>query len=196
MIDIKELVPIKSLVSKLENQANEVTIVSAETYANAVDIVSKLKETGSTIKEKKESITKPLNESLRSVRDLFRPIEDQFESAEKIIKEKLLSYKRKMDEEAREKEAKIGARVAQGTLTLETGEKKLEAIERVESTTRGKVGEVQMRKVRKVRITNEQLIPRRYLVPDMIAIRRDALGGTAIEGIEVYEEETVAVGTY
>ena len=192
MVDTKELTPIKAQVSKLENQANAVSIESQEGYESAIDLVSKLKETGSEIKYKKESITKPLNEALRNVRDMFRPIEDQFANAERIIKNKLLDYKRKKDEEARAEEARVAARVAKGTMKLETAEKKMDSIERVENTTRGKVGQVQIKKIRKVRVTDENAIPRKYLVPDMVVIRQDALGGVEIPGIEVYEEESIA----
>ena len=191
-MDTKELAPIKAQVSKLENQATAVTIESQEGYGQAIDLVSKLKETGSEIKNKKESITKPLNEALRNVRDMFRPIEDQFANAERIIKNKLLDYKRKKDEEARAEEARVAARVAKGTMKLETAEKKMDSIERVENTTRGKVGQVQIKKIRKVRVTDENAIPRKYLVPDMVVIRQDALGGVEIPGIEVYEEESIA----
>jgi len=192
MIDTKELAPIKAQVSKLENQATAVTIESQEGYENAIDLVSKLKETGSEIKKKKESVTKPLNEALRNVRDMFRPLETQFENAERIIKNKLLDYKRKKDEEARAEEAKVAARVAKGTMKLETAEKKMDSIERVENTTRGQVGQVQIKKIRKVRITNQDEVPRKYLVPDMVLIRQDALGGIVIPGVEIYEEETIA----
>lgn len=191
VIESRDLAPLKAQISKLENQANALTITTPEEYGNAIDIVSKLKDTGSQIKEKKESITKPLNEALRNVRDIFRPVEIQFENAERIIKDKLLAYKRKSDEEARAKEVKIAAAAEKGTIKIETAEKKMEAIERVETTTRGKVGEVQIRKVKKVRITNETLIPRQYLVPDMVAIRRDALSGVPITGVEVYEEDLI-----
>lgn len=192
----KELVALKGQISKQENQANAISIETQEDYTAAVDLVAKLKETGSIIKNKKESITKPLNESLKQVRSLFAPIEAQFANAETIIKGKLLAYKRKIDEEARAKEAKIAEKVESGKMKLETGEKKLGQIERVENTTRGKVGEVQIRKIKKVRITDEAAIPRNYLVPDMVAIRRDALGGTAIPGVEVYEEESVSAGNF
>ena len=192
VIESRDLAPLKAQISKLENQANALTITTPEEYGNAIDIVSKLKDTGSQIKEKKESITKPLNEALRNVRDIFKPVEIQFENAERIIKDKLLAYKRKSDEEARAKEAKIAAQAEKGTIKIETAEKKMDAIERVETTTRGKVGEVQIRKVKKVRITNESLIPRQYLVPDMVAIRRDALSGVPITGVEVYEEDLIA----
>jgi len=195
-IDVtKELVVLKKQVSNLENQANSIVIGSKDDYTKAIDIVAKLKDAGSTIKNKKESITKPLNEALRNARSLFAPIEDQYECAEKIIKGKLLEYKRKIDEEARIEENKIAAKLEKGTIKTETAERKIEAIDRIDSTTRGKVGEIQVRKIKKVRVIDESAIPRNYLVPDMVAIRRDALGGTMIPGVEVYEEESIAAGS-
>lgn len=195
-IEQRELTTLKGQVSKLENQAQSVTIESQEDYANAVDLVSKLKETGSQIKIKKESITKPLNEALRSARDLFSPIEEQFASAEAIVKLKLLAYKKRVDEEARAKEIAIAAKVEAGKMKLPTAEKKMEAIERVETTTRGKTGEVQVRKIKKVRIIDEAALPRKYMVPNYVMLRQDALKGIIIPGAEVYEEETIAAGTF
>jgi hypothetical protein len=195
-IEPKELTVLKGAVSKLENQATSVTISTAEEYAGAADLIAKLKETGSLIKAKKESITKPLNEALKNARELFAPIETQFANAEAIVKTKILGYKQKIDAEAREADAKIAARVEKGTLKMETAERKLDEVERVETTTRGSVGEVQIRKIRKVRITDEAALPREYLIPDNVAIRRDALGGKTIPGVEVYEEEQVAAGRY
>src|SRR3990167_8609536 len=190
-IEIKELTVLKGQVSKLENQAEAVTIATQEDYTNAVDLVSKLKETGKLIKDKKESITKPLNESLRNARELFAPIEEQFEKAEAIVKTKLLDYKRKKDVEARAEEDKIAARVEKGTMKLDTAEKKIDSIERVDTITKGKVGEVQIRKVKKVRIVDAAVLPREYLIPDEVLIRKDALGGKQILGVEVYEEEII-----
>ncbi len=190
--ETKELTVLKGQVSKLENQATAVTIATQEEYTQAVDLVSKLKETGSKIKASKESITKPLMEALNNARDLFKPIEQQFANAEAIIKTKLLDYKRKKDAEAREAEDKIAKKVESGRMRLDTAETKLDNIERVDNTTRGNVGEVQVRKIKKVRIIDEAALPREYLIPDQVAIRRDALGGKAIPGVEVYEEETIA----
>lgn len=193
MIETKELAPLKAQVSKLESQANSVQIVTAEDNATAIDLVGKLKEAGSLIKNKKESITKPLNESLRNVRELFAPIEKQFAAAESIVKTKLLDYKRKKDAEARAEEAKIAARVEKGTMKLETAEKKIDNIERVDTTTRTEKGhEVQVKKIRKVRIVDATALPREYLIPDEVLIRKDALGGKVIAGVEVYEDEVIA----
>jgi hypothetical protein len=62
----------------------------------------------------------------------------------------------------------------------------------VENTTRGNIGEVQVRKIRKVRIVDAALLPREYLIPNEVVIRRDALGGKQIPGVEIYDEEVIA----
>jgi len=188
----KEVIVLKAQVSKLETKANSITITNQEEQTDAIDIVSKLKDTYSQIKEKKEQITKPLNEALKNARNLFAPIEEQFKTAEAIIKGKLLAYAQKVNAEAQAKEQKIADRVEKGTLKLDTAEKKLDEIERVEQTTHGNVGSVSIKTIKKVRITNEALLPREYLVPDEVKIRRDALGGKVIPGVEVYNEEILA----
>lgn len=193
-IETRDLAPLKAQVTKLEARANEVQITTKEEYEGAADLIARLKETGSKLKTTKESITKPLNEALKNARSLFAPIEEQFIKAESIIKTKLLDYKKKIDEEARQKEVSIAARVEKGTLRLETAEKKIDAIERVDNTTRGKVGEVQIRTIKKVRIVDASALPREYLIPDEVAIRRDALGGKQIPGVEIYSEDVVAAG--
>jgi len=195
-VDKKELTVMKTFITKLENQANTIVIEDDAGHRQAVDLVATLKETGSRIKNKKESITKPLNEALRNVRDMFRPIEDQFSSAESIIKGKLLDYTRKVNEEARKKEEALAKRVEKGTMKMETAEKKLDTIERVDNTTKGDVGKVSIKKIKKVRIADESKLPREYLVPDMVLIRKDALGGKEIPGVEIYEEETLAASSY
>lgn len=196
IIEVKELTTLKGQVSKLENRAESVTIESQEKYEDAIDIVAKLKAIGSLIKKKKESITKPLNEALRNARNLFRPLEDQFDSAEKIVKSKILDYKRMMDAKAREEEEKIAKKVESGRMNLDTAEHKMDNVERVNTTTHGKVGSIQVRLLKKVRIVDVNLIPRQYLIPDMVMIRREAINNkVGIPGVEVYSEETIASGS-
>lgn len=192
-IDKKELTVMKTYVTKLENQSNAIVIENDTGHRQAVDLVATLKETGSRLKNKKESITKPLNEALRNVRDMFRPIEDQYSSAESIIKGKLLDYTRKVNEEARKKEEALAKRVEKGTMKMETAERKLDTIERVDNTTKGDVGRVSIKKIKKVRIVDESSLPREYLEPNMVLIRKDALSGIEIKGVEIYSDETVAV---
>lgn len=192
MIDQKEVVVLKGQVSKLENQANELTITSPEEMGHATELKAKLRDIGKSIKERKEAITKPLNDALKSTRELFRPLEEHFDNAESIVDKKLLDYKRKVDQEAREKEAKIAADFEAGKIKkIETVEKKIENIERVEKTVQTDHGKVQFRKIKKVRVVDENQIPDKYWVLDQVAIRKDALAGIVVPGAEVYEEETI-----
>ena len=191
MNEVKDLAPLKSQISKLEKLANEVQITTQEENESALNLKSKLKEIGKEITTRKEAITKPLNEALKSARDLFRPLEEQYETAENLVGRKLIDYKQKIEAENREKEAKIAARVEKGTMKVETAEKKLEEIKTPEKTVHTDHGAVQFRKIKKVRITDENLIPRKYFVPDNVLIRKDALAGIEIPGVIVIEEEIV-----
>lgn len=191
MIEPKELAVIKGQVSKLENQANELTITTPEENVLATELKAKLKETGNTIKARKEAITKPLNTALKSARELFAPLEAQFSTAESIVGRKLLAYKHEVEEAARIKEAQIAARVEKGTMKVETAERKMDEVERVDKTTKTAHGQVQFRKIKKVRVNNDSEVPKQYWIIDMVAVRKDALAGIVIPGVEVYEEEIV-----
>lgn len=191
MIETKELTTLKGEISKLENNANEITITTPEENGLAINLKAKLKDIGKQIKERKEGITKPLNEALKSARELFAPLETKFEFAEKLVGRKLLDYKQKVDEEARAKEAKIAAQFEKGNIKAETAERKIDQIERVEKTVQTDHGTVQFRRIKKVRIINESEVPDSYWILDMVAIRKDALAGILTKGVEIYEEEIV-----
>lgn len=192
-INDKELTVVKSQVSKLENQAAQVSITTPEENESAMNLKAKLKEIGKDLTARKEEITKPLNTALKSARELFAPMEIQLSNADKIIGAKLISYKQKVDAEARAKEAAIAKKVEEGKMKLETAEKKLEKIEetKVEKTTRTDHGTVQFRKIKKVRVVEPGKVPGIYWQLNEVLIRKDALLGVQIPGVEVYEEETV-----
>ena len=191
LVPSKELAPLKAQVSKLENQAHELIIASPEDNAKATELKAKLREIGKIIKDRKEAITKPLNIALKSARELFAPLEEHFANVEVIVARKLLDYKAQVEKENREKEVKIAARVEKGTLKIETAERKIGELEHVEKTIQTTYGQVQFRKIKKVRVVDESKIPDEYWVLDMVAIRRDALNGTLTGGVEIYEEEIV-----
>lgn len=193
-IDQKEMTVYKSQISKLENQANELTIANADENAIATELKAKLKEIGKRIKDRKEEITKPLNEALKSARQLFAPLEEQFENAETIVGRKLLAYKQKVDAEIRAKEEKIAHDLEAGKIkNIETAERKMDVLaeKKIEKTTQTSHGTVQFRKIKKMRIINRDLIPEKYWVIDEILLRREVLAGMQVEGAEMYEEETV-----
>ena len=191
MIETKELAPLKCQISRLEKQAQEVQITTQDENELVMNLKAKLKEIGKEITNRKEAITKPLNEALKSARELFKPIEEQFENAENIVGKKLIAWKQKIEAEAHEAEAKIAARVEKGTLKMETAERKLDEIKTPKKTVDTDHGRVQFRKIPKMRVVDETLIPDKYWEINQVLLRKDVLAGIVVPGAEKYEEEIV-----
>lgn len=192
-IETKELATVKAQVSRAQSAANALEIATKEDLEKATDILSKIKSVGKLMKEKKEAITKPINQALKEVRDLFRPIEEAYDAAETMIKTKMIGYQEKAEAERREQEAKIAARVEKGTMKFETGAKKIEALEKVEGKVEGLTGAITFRVRRDVEITNENQIPDKYWVIDMVMLRKDTiLGRIEVPGTKIVEHKEVA----
>jgi coenzyme F420-reducing hydrogenase alpha subunit len=97
---------VKTQVAKAIETVRALPVTSLEEYTEAVEIGGKLKKVSKMVTERKEEITKPLNEALKSARALFKPMEDTLDEAESELKNKMLSFKdleRKQEEEARKK---------------------------------------------------------------------------------------------
>jgi len=192
------LAPLKAQVTKLSNRANDLTVENDVQMSEANNILSDLKKVKKQITSRKEEITKPLNEALKSARALFKPVEDDFETAERIIKDKMLDYHTEQERLREEAEAKIEARREKGTLRDETADRKLGELDEVEKTVASDKGATTFKTVRKVRITDVSLVPKEYLQNDKVmdailtAVRKDALEGYPIAGVEVYDDKQVA----
>lgn len=187
----KEVSVLKSQVTKLENQAEEISITTPEENVLAIDLKAKLRDLGKQIKERKEEITKPLNVALKSARELFAPLEQKFEDAENIVGRKLLAYKKEQDDKARIEEERIAKRVEKGTLKLETAERKMEEIVKTDKTVQTDHGRVQFRTIKKMRVVDANLVPDKYWEINETLLRKDVLAGIVVPGAELYTEEIV-----
>ena len=183
----KQIQTIKTKTSKALKLSQEIVVTDQKTLSQGIDFLKKIKTTGKIIKAQKEKITKPLNQALKEARDMFRPIESNYLQAERIVKSKILEYNLKEEKKKAEKERKLAARVNRGTMKMETAVKKIEKMPEIKKE--GKVGKVSTRIIKKVVITDEKKLPRKYLIPNQSLIRQDALKGVKIDGVEIKEEK-------
>jgi len=199
-IETKEVAVIKEETSKALNAAQSITIATPEDMVKATDMLSSMKTVAKTVKERKEAITKPLNEALASARDLFKPIETNLAEAERVVKGKMLAYQDAVEKKAEADRLKIAKKVESGYMKPETAVAKMDAIKEPERHVQGNVGSVQTRTVRKVRFVDLgtlsgpeiiQLALGGYLQWDEVAARKDALAGKTIPGVGVYEEKVI-----
>lgn len=183
---------VKGQASKALNAAEALMITTQEEMVTATDHLSKMKQVAKMIKERKEAITKPLNEALKSARDLFQPIEANLAEAERIVKGKMLSYQRDEDERISKDKNKVIDKVESGKMSVEKGIAKIEQIGTVQTSVQGKVGAIAFRNVKKYRVVDESKLPREFLMPNMSAITEALKAGKVVPGAEMYEEKVVA----
>jgi hypothetical protein len=192
------LTPVKRQVTTISNQAGDLYIDSNESLAAATDILSKIKAASKDVKNRKEEITKPLNEALKSARSLFKPLEDDLATAERTIKGKMLDYSNEVERKAAEQAAKLEKRVEKGTMRVDTAMRKMDDIETVGSSVQGENGSIQFRTVRNIKIVDPTKIPLKYLSNEKVlaaisaAVRTDVLNGTKVDGVEIVEEKQIA----
>lgn len=192
------LTPIKRQVTTAVNRANDLVIDSNDSLAAATDILKQVKDAGKVVKARKEEITKPLNDALKSARSLFKPIESDLETGERIIKDKMLDYENEVESKRAEEAAKLEQRVEKGTMRVDTAMRKMDDLETVDSQVKGAKGSVQFRTVRKVKIVDPTKIPLKYLMNEKVldairaSVSTDVLNGTKVDGVEIVEEKQVA----
>lgn len=189
----QELDVVQDQTSKAMQMATELIIDSDAKMFEATDLLKKIKVVGKMITEKKELITKPLNQALKEARDMFRPIEESCAESESLVKRKMIAYQNEQERIRKAELAKIEKKVETGTMKVETAIKKIETVQEVQKSVQGEFGAASTRIIKKVRITDENLIPREYLVPDMKKIETVAKAGVEIPGVEVYEEKSIAI---
>lgn len=159
----QELQEIKQQVSVVQLQANALNVTNQDESDVATELLHNVKQAEKFIDEKKTSITRPLMQSLASIRDLFKPLESNLKDANQIIKSKILAWTIE-EQDKKDKEAeRLAKRVEKGTMKASTAANKLATINEASPKSN-----VRSRTI--LDITDETIIPREWLVPDRIKI--------------------------
>lgn len=189
LLPAKEVEQTNKQVEALSRAATALTLKSPADVETAGGLLETVKTGRKAITSRKEEITRPLMQSLASIRDLFKPLELTLENAEKVVKAKVIAFQTLEEAKIAEAKAKILARAEKGTLRTDTALKKLEEVGTVTKTEK-----MQTRTLTKVRVIDETLIPREYLSPNMMLITEAVLRrGESIPGVETYKEKIIAV---
>jgi len=192
-IPTKEIQAYTAEVLKAENYAGTLKIVSAEDYTSALGEGKAIKEKLDLYIARKEEITKPLNAALKSVRDLFKPIETAGDNALRTIKQKMLAYTAEQTRKAEEAKIKLAERVERGTMKVETAVRKIEEIKAPEKTVATDEAKAVTKTVIKYRVTDKTKIPLEFMEPDMVAIKASFKKGVSVPGCEAYEEKELTL---
>lgn len=192
MEETKELEVVKRSSAAVARKVTDLEIKSNDDLTAATDILSQVKTAQKNLKLEKEKILGPQLEAVQATRNLFAPYEKQLLEAETDIKGKMISYESEIDRAAKAEEARIQAQLDKGRIKPETAAKKIDNIATGAPQVTGAKGVVQFRIQKKIVIENASLLPREYLVPNEVLIRKAALAGVQIPGVKVVEEKIIA----
>lgn len=95
---------IQGLVALVDEYRN-FPVETAEQCQQAADILSEAKGNHKALEDRRKLITAPLDAAKKSVMDLFRPATDALKDLEAILKPKIGSYHRKIEEQQRKEQA-------------------------------------------------------------------------------------------
>ncbi len=184
-ISSQELGEHRTTALMVQQQANSYSIATAGEVQIGEQMLRNIRLVEVELDERKTEITRPLMKSLSSVRDLFKPFELGLADAKKTIKAKILAYQIEQDEIAKAEEAKLLARVEKGTMRADTAAGKMETIEKGKVRTNTRI-------LHKIRVMDETLIPREYMMPNLPKITEAILReGKEVFGVEKYEEKVL-----
>ena len=104
----------------------------------------------------------------------------------------MISWQTEEDARIQKDKDRITKRVEKGTMRADTAANKFEKIGEAPTSSKGEVGKASIWEVKKIRIMDETMIPREYLVPNMTLITESILRkGLSISGIETYVEKQI-----
>lgn len=153
-MDEKAIAEYRAPAQSLVKQAEALVIKTHEQAMDAADFLLDVKTLGDKITARKEEITKPLNESLKSARSLFKPLEEHCAEAEKMVKEAVLSYHYKHWKRNKD----------------------------TDNTIHGLRGKVTVVERTSVQITDPTAIPQQFCSPDPVKIEHALKAGIEVPG--------------
>jgi len=187
-------------VSTIEQKAKAMTervsntvVENDEQLNTAAETIKLVKDLGKAVKQQKELFTKPANDIISQARKTYLPFEKACDEAEIILKRKCSVYMDKVEAERLRKQNSIADRVESGRLKEETGLRKMEDIGETIKTVSTPGATLTQKKVKVAYIIDQNLIPDEYWVVDESRVKRAAVAGAVIPGVEVREESQMAI---
>lgn len=162
--------------------------VSIANSSDVMTVTTLMKRAGALYKQvnkRREFYKEPLSALVKRIDEISNQIREPMKEIEAYCKELLGRYK--MDQHMKEQEKHEQALID----AAEDGRHTPDLTQAAPAQVDIYVPKVHTRTYQRVRIVDESVIPRKYLVPDVKAIEADALNGVVIPGVELYSEEII-----
>lgn len=156
----------RTTASSLVERAQTFAVRKFEDVMDAADFLLDVKQLGEAITARKEEITKPMNESLKSTRKLFKPMEEQCATAEATIKDAILGFHDKNWKKGKD----------------------------TDNTINGLRGKVTLVEREVAQIADASLIPPEFCTPDPGKIEHALKAGITVPGASLIKTYGISAG--
>lgn len=160
-------------------------------FNHAVEVLSQLNRRLDEVTAEKEKVTKPLNEALRAERARFKPYEDKLLGAIDAIRKAMSTYQTRLLQLQKSTAEKAAKDVSSGKVTIDTAVRMMDTHKAITGTVSTSSGAVQFRTDKVVRITDVTILPKSYMMPDVVEIKRSLMSGVRVPGAVLEEVQTV-----
>lgn len=188
-----QITAIKRQAMKAQEVVNQTTITNDDDLIVVADQINVIKQLKREIRTEMEKYTKPAQAIINEARAKYLPLEKICDEAESQLKAKVAEYMDAQEAKRLKKEEKIVAKIEAGRMKEETGIRKIEELGNEVRTIQTENTQLQRRNVRVAYIVNAELVPDEYWIIDEVRVKRDALAGKLIPGVEVKEETQIAI---
>lgn len=188
-----QITAIKRQAMKAQEVVNQTTITNDDDLVAVADQINVIKQLKREIRAEMEKYTKPAQAIINEARAKYLPLEKICDEAESQLKAKVAEYMDAQEAKRLKEEEKIVAKIEAGRMKEETGIRKIEELGNEIKTIQTENTQLQRRKVRVAYIVNAEIVPQEYWIIDEVRVKRDALAGKLIPGVEIREETQIAI---
>lgn len=172
----KKAAPILSKLKKVEK------ITTQDDFNRAAEYVKALKDLASYAAKQEDDMTKGIKESLKLIRQHFKPFQDDVAKAEQETKLLMSVFLHRNNKQIE----KVNKDFEVGGMSVTTYSKKIAALQI-------KKGAGKVRKLKRLHIFDEKKIPREYLWPNENAIEAALANGVKVPGCKMIEVDSIAI---
>ncbi len=182
---VMDVTVVEEKVGGMQKMVEETKVTNDDELGAVSDKIKNIKELGKFIRQEMEVYTKPASQIVRAAQAKFLPYEKECKAAEAGLKTKASVYMTEVEAKRLKKEESIAKQVDSGHIKEETGLKKMEAVgEEKKSASTGR-SKLTQKMVPEATIVNPDLVPKEYWIIDEARVKKAAIAGAVIPGVEV-----------
>lgn len=188
----EEIAVVKTKIESMQRSLGEIKVSNEKELADVADHISNIKKMKKYVTQIRDKYIDPAKEIIARAKEQYDPYIKACDEAEAMMKQKAQDFmviEKKKEDEAK---AKI---LADGRTSVETKVERIEQVKEADKTVDTGSSKLTMKMVKDFRIKDSDLIPDEYYKPrelDLVKIRKVALAGIEIPGVEVFEKPSMA----